>query len=67
MENQKVMQYVNEFITDEIRKGKLVKSKEVLTMLPDLIDTVHIDRRKMRISIEQEFSLLTKKRLLLAC
>ena len=53
MENQKVMQYVNEFITDEIRKGKLVKSKEVLTMLPDLIDTVHIDRRKMRISIEQ--------------
>lgn len=53
MENQKVMQFVKEVVTEEIRKGNLVKSKEVLTMLPELIDTVHIDRRKMRSSIEQ--------------
>lgn len=53
MENQKVMQFVKEVVTEEIRKGNLVKSKDVLAMLPELIDTVHIDRRKMRSSIEQ--------------
>ncbi len=53
MENQKVMQFVEEVVTEEIRKGNLVKSKDVLNMLPELIDTVHIDRKKMRGSIEQ--------------
>lgn len=53
MENQKVIQFVEQVVTEEIRKGNLVKSKDVLTMLPDLIDTVHIDRKKMRGSIEQ--------------
>ena len=53
MENQKIMQFVKEVVTEEIRKGNLVKSKDVLAMLPELIDTVHIDRKKMRGSIEQ--------------
>lgn len=53
MENQKIMRFVKEVVTEEIRKGNLVKSKDVLAMLPELIDTVHIDRKKMRGSIEQ--------------
>lgn len=53
MENQKVMQFVEDVVKEEIRKGNLVRSKDVLAMLPDVIDTVHIDRKKMRSSIEQ--------------
>lgn len=53
MENRKVIQFMDEVVTEEIRKGNLVKSKDVLTMLPELIDTVHIDRKKMRGSIER--------------
>jgi len=53
MENQKVMQFVEEVVKDEIRKGNLIKSKDVLSMLPEVIDTVHIDRKRMRLSIEQ--------------
>lgn len=53
MENQKVMQFVEDVVKEEIRKGDLVRSKDVLAMLPDVIDTVHIDRKKMRSSIEQ--------------
>lgn len=53
MENQKKKQFAKDVVTEEIRKGNLVKSKDVLAMLPELIDTVHIDRKKMRGSIEQ--------------
>ncbi len=53
MENQKVMQLVEEVVKDEIRKGDLIKTKDVLSMLPEVIDTVHIDRKRMRFSIEQ--------------
>ncbi len=53
MENQKVMQFVEDAVKEEIRKGDLVKSKDVLSMLPELIDTVHIDRKKLRNSVDQ--------------
>lgn len=53
MENEKVMQFVKEVVTEEIRKGNLVKNKDVLIMLPELIDTVHVDRKKMQGSIEK--------------
>lgn len=38
MENQKIMRFVKEVVTEKIRKGNLVKSKDVLAMLPELID-----------------------------
>lgn len=50
------MQFVEDVVKEEVRKGNLVKSKDVFTMLPELIDTVHIDRKKLRGSIEQCFS-----------
>lgn len=53
MENPNVMELTNAVVKDEIRKGKLVKSRDVLTMLPELIDTVHIDETKLKASIEQ--------------
>lgn len=53
MENQKVKQFVDETVKEEIRKGNLIKSKDVLSMLPELIDTVHIDKKKMRGSMEK--------------
>lgn len=53
MENQEVMQFAKEVVTAEIRKGNLVKGKEILNMLPELMATVHIDWKKMRSSIEQ--------------
>lgn len=53
MENQKVKQWVKEVVKEEIRKGNLVRSKDVLAMLPELIDTVCIDKRRMRSSIEK--------------
>lgn len=53
MENQKVKQFVDETVKEEIRKGNLIKSKDVLLMLPELIDTVHIDKKKMRGSVEK--------------
>lgn len=56
MGNQKVMQFVERVVTEEIRKGNLVNSKDVLTMLPELIDTVHIDSKKMKDSIDRCFS-----------
>ena len=56
MENQNTMQFAKEVVTEEIRKGNLVKSKEVFAMLPELMDTVRIDQNKMRGSIEPCFS-----------
>jgi len=53
MENQKVKQWAEEVVQEEIRKGDLVRSKDVLTMLPELIDTVYIDKKGMRGSIEE--------------
>lgn len=53
MENQKIKQFVEEVVREEIRKGDLIKSKDVLWMLPELIDTVHINKKKMRSSIEK--------------
>lgn len=53
MENQKVKRFVDETVREEIRKGNLTKSKDVLLMLPELIDTVHIDKKKMRDSVEK--------------
>ena len=40
MDNQNTMQFAKEVVTEEIRKGNLVKSKEVFAMLPGLMDTV---------------------------
>ena len=53
MKKTSVMELTRKVVTDEIRKGKLVKSKDVLTMLPSLIDAVHVDETKLRGSIEQ--------------
>lgn len=53
MENQKIKQFAEEVVKEEIRKGNLIRSRDVLTMLPELIETVHIDRKRMRGSIEK--------------
>ena len=53
MENPNVMELTNAVVKDEIRKGRLVKSKDILTMLPELIDAVHIDETRLRNSVEQ--------------
>lgn len=53
MENQEIKQFVDETVKEEIRKGNLIKSKDVLLMLPELIDTVHIDKKRMRSSMEK--------------
>ncbi len=53
MENQKVKQFTEDVVKDEIRKGNLIKSKDILAMLPELIDTIHINKDKMSDSIEK--------------
>ena len=53
MENQEVKQLAEDVVKAEIRKGNLIRNKDVLSMLPELIDSVHIDRKKLRGSIEQ--------------
>lgn len=53
MENQNFKKSVEEVIKEEIRKGKLIKSKDILELLPEVTDTVQIDCKKMRRSIEQ--------------
>lgn len=52
MENQKLMQFVEKTVKNEIRKGKLVRSKDVLAQLPALVDPICIDKTQMRNSIE---------------
>lgn len=53
MENKKLMQFAEDVVKEEIRKGNLIKSRDVLAMLPEILDTIHIDRKKMRHSIEK--------------
>lgn len=53
MENQKVMQFVEDIVKEEIRKGNVVKNRDVLSMLPEVIDALHINKKEIRSSIEQ--------------
>lgn len=52
MENYKLKQYVYEAVREEIRKGRVVKYKEVLEMLPDLIDGIYIDKSQLKDAAE---------------
>lgn len=53
MENRKINQCTSEIIKNEIRKGRLVKSNDILTMLPELLEAVYIDKNKMKCAVEK--------------
>lgn len=52
MKNHKTTQMAQDAVKTEIRKGKLAKGNDVLNMLPDIVDSVHIDYDELRNSIE---------------
>lgn len=51
MGNQKVRQAAEEAVKEEIRKGNLIKSRDVLLILPELIDTICINTKKVRSTV----------------
>lgn len=53
MKNQSLRFAVQEAVREEVRKGYLTKTKDILEILPEIIDTVQIDKRKMRTSVER--------------
>lgn len=53
MENQGIIELVEDMVKEEIRNGNLSKSKDVLCMLPEIVESVSIDENKVRESIEQ--------------
>ena len=53
MKNQSLQFAVQEAVREEVRKGYLTKTKDILQILPEIIDTVQIDKRKMRTSVER--------------
>ncbi|MCI6996188.1 MAG: hypothetical protein MR936_05170 [Eubacterium sp.] len=53
MNNSKGKQIVENVVQAELRKGKLIKGRDVLLALPSLIDAVQIDKKRMRISLER--------------
>lgn len=48
MDNYKLKQKVSETVREEIRKGRLVKSNDVLSILPELIDSIYIDKNQLK-------------------
>lgn len=53
MKNQSLKYTVQEAVREEVRKGYLTKTKDILEMFPDVIDTVQIDKQEMRMSVER--------------
>ena len=53
MDNKEIKYYAEEFVKEEIRKGNVIKGKDILKMLPEIIDTVYIDKNQLHKSIEQ--------------
>ncbi len=52
MENQKISRLAVEIVKEEIRKGRLIESKDVLEMLPEIIDAVYVNKNRLRAAIE---------------
>ena len=53
MKELKVKEYANELIRNEIRKGKLYKGKDILEILPELLATVEVDKKKLKKDVEK--------------
>lgn len=53
MKNQSMKPVMQEAVREELRKGNLIKTKDILEMLPDVIDTVQIDKTEMRATFEE--------------
>jgi len=62
MENQELKQTVEQAVKEEIRKCHILRNKDVLLMLPDLIDALRIDREKLRSQIKRCFLSHSKDR-----
>lgn len=52
MKNQSLKPVMQEMVREELRKGSLIKTKDILEMLPDVIDTVQLDKTEMRDAFE---------------
>ena len=52
MKNQSLKPVMQEMVREELRKGNLIKTKDILEMLPDVIDTVQLDKTEMRDAFE---------------
>lgn len=53
MKNQSLKYTAQEAVREEVRKGYLTKTKDILEIFPDVIDTVQVDKQEMRTSVER--------------
>lgn len=52
MKNQSLKPVMQEMVREELRKGSLIKTKDILEMLPEVVDAVQINKAEMRAAFE---------------
>lgn len=52
MKKTDMIEFAEGVVQEEIRKGNIIKNKDVLNLMPEVVNTVTIDRTKMREAVE---------------